>query len=163
MTNRDTLYRKLVELLAKAGFHTQYFAFFDAHRAQKDNAMKGAARSHFDAALASTGSSFKYHSSDKFFEHRENVPNGSVSLKVAFPNSAVELMLGVTLQGETVGAPFPKLALDAGKSIDAAFEHTPPYPKLPFSNAAELQEAVTFGLSLFNEAKRAIAAHDWSK
>lgn len=162
MTDRETLYAKLVELLTSIDFDRRYYDFYLSHRQNERKSMPGASQKDYEAALAITGLDFKYVKKDRFFSHIEKWENGDVGLKVAFPHSTVELILSVGIKDEKIGGPFPKLAREIGQRRDPDFSPSPASPKLPFSNEDELREAVRFGVSLFEDAKQVILSHkDW--
>jgi len=161
MTDRDAMQEKLTELLAAAGFDAKYYSFYAAQQAKhQGKGMSDANRSTFAAVLESTGLSFKYHAGEKFFEHTDPESSPPARLKIAFSTTRVELILGVKTAHGFVGGPFSVLAAAVGKSRDPSFSHTPPYPKLPFSNENELKEAVDFGVSLYGDVKARVARHD---
>src|SRR5262245_14471198 len=160
MTNQESPSAKLIELLAGIDFDKRYYAYYEAHKDRENQSMTGATRETFEAALSPTQLNFKHSKKENFFSYEERHVHCTVGLNVAFPYSTVELILFVKTRNGYVGGPFPKLAREVGQLRDPNFAPSPPSPKLPFSSRSELEEAVRFGVSLFEDAKRAILTYD---
>jgi hypothetical protein len=82
-------------------------------------------------------------------------------LNASFRDRVLELVLAIKTPSGTVGGPFHLLALQAALSKNPEFAHTPPYPRIPFGSRDELSEAVSFGFSLYREARDLILKEDW--
>ena len=155
MTEKQ-LNETVIAVLAGAGFAERYYAQYAATREHK--AAAAYTQDDVMAALSRTGLDFAYEPREKVYVYREQHPRGLLGLNIAVPNSTVELILVAQLDGRQVGGPFPLLANQAARLRDPAFAPKPAYPKLPFSTTAELAEALQFGVSLFGDAQRALAA-----
>jgi hypothetical protein len=158
MSGDEHLRKTLLQLLAGMDFAERYYGYFERTRGR--GAMPSYSREDLAAALAATGLEFRYHSKERFFSYREEGKTCTVGLNAAFPDSKVELILTLDTADGDIGGTFAELAADVRQARDPGFEYSPPYPKLPFSNATELGEAVQLGVSLFKDAKHAILAHD---
>ena len=160
MSSEETLTAKLLELLAGMNFASRYYEYCD--RYSNRGPMPSYGRRDLETALATTSLEFQYHSKERFFSHRAN--DEVVGLNVAFPHSKVELILTLATAAGDIGGTFAELAEQVALEQDPDFEHSPPYPLLPFSNEAELREAVQFGVSLFLDARQAILSYQgWGR
>jgi hypothetical protein len=152
----ESIATQLIEALAGIEFDGRYYAYYDAHSDRMRRNWAGVRRPDFEAALATTSLDFKYVKKGNFFSHEQRHERCTITLNIAFSSSNVELILLVKTERGHAGDPFPVLANEVGQRRDPNFSHTPPYPRLPFSNREELLEAVQFGVSLFLDSKRAI-------
>jgi hypothetical protein len=152
----ESIDTQLIEALAGIDFDRRYYAYYDAHSDRMRRNWARFRRQDFEAALATTSLDFKYFTKGSFFSHEQRHEHCTIVLNIAFSLSTVELILHVETERGHAGDPFPALANDVGQRRDPNFSHTPPYPRLPFSNREELLEAVQFGISLFLDSQRAI-------
>jgi hypothetical protein len=161
MTNQEALSTKLLERLRKIDFDRRYFDYYRVH-ADRENSTMRTTRADLEAVLSDTPLNFKYYTKENFFQHKERHPRCELVLNIAFPYSTAEFILHVRTNCGPAGGPYPLLARQVATMRDPDFVASPRSPKLPFSNAIELKEVVQFGLSLFEDAKRAILpCEDW--
>src|SRR5262245_13817096 len=134
----DSIATQLIDVLAGIEFDRRYYAYYDARRDRMRRSWVGVRRQDFEAALATTSLDFKYFKKGSFFSHEQRHKRCTIVLNIAFSSSNVELILHVKTERGHAGDPFPGLANDVGQRRDPNFSHTPPYPRLPFSNREEL-------------------------
>ncbi|HAG83791.1 MAG TPA: hypothetical protein DCL61_22245 [Cyanobacteria bacterium UBA12227] len=161
MTVQNKLSSKFYELLAGINFEKRYYEYYENCRGREK--MAGYNRQDCEAVLASTSLEFKYYKKENFFSHKQVYKKNEFILNVAFPYSTVELIFSVKAKDEVIGGPFSLLARQVAQLREPNFEYSPPYPKIRFSNLDELQEAVKFGISLFEDVKQVILSdNDWN-
>lgn len=151
--DRDSMSSRLMEHLARIDFGRRYFEYYEGIRTRAESGKYATDRKELAAILAETGLEFKYFTKERFFRYTEKHPGFDLMLHVVFRYSTVEFMLYAEGDWGVVGGPWPKLAREVIQATDPDFNPYPPYPKLPFSNAAELREVVSFGSALFSEAR----------
>jgi hypothetical protein len=157
---QTTHYSSLVDLLAKIDFDRRYYSFHEAHRDRARTPMKDAGREQFEAALKAAGVDATYHRKEQFFRHEEVHEGRTVGLMVSFTHSRLELGVDMTTEQFEVGGLFHALALDIAQRRDPSFMPSPRHPRLPFSGATDLQEAVDYSVALFKDARDAMLAFD---
>lgn len=160
MVDKQILSRKLIEVLATVDFATRYYSFCDSQRAKVGETAL--TFKDFEAALRTMPLSVRYNSKEKFFLHEQADGPLHFSLRVAFTVSSIEMMLYLGIERAIVGGPFSVLAKQVAQLHNPNFNHSPAYPKLPFSDAEKLVDALQFGVSLFQDVKRAILSMDWN-
>jgi hypothetical protein len=156
MTDKQQLNAALIAALADAGFADRYYGQYAATRDR--GPLPGYTSDDIMAALSGTGLDFAYEPREKIYVYREQHPRGVVGLNVAVPNSTVELILVLQADGQQIGGPFPRLARQAARLKDPDFTPEPASPKLPFGTLDELADTLRFGVQLFGDVRRAIAA-----
>lgn len=161
MNEQKVLSTKLLEILNKINFSQKYYDYYAKNRAISNTQKSILSSEDFAAVLSSTFLDFSYSKKEKFFHHKEIIKTWEFDLKISFSNSYIELILSVEheLLGYA-GGPFPKLAREAAQLSNPNFQYSPASPKIPFSNRDELQQAVNFSVSLFEEIKQAILSNE---
>ncbi|MBD2609890.1 hypothetical protein H6G94_01130 [Nostoc punctiforme FACHB-252] len=148
---------QLLELLNQINFSQKYYDYYAKSKENSSQEKSVLKTEDFAAALSSTSLDFSYNKKERFFHYEENNNKWQFELNISFSKSYIELILSV--ENELLGyagGPFPKLAREAAQLSNPNFQYSPASPKIPFSNREELQEAVNFGVSLFEEIKQAI-------
>jgi hypothetical protein len=147
--------QKLFKTLRRINFDKKYYGYCESHsdRTEKSNLKL----SDFESVLMSTSLNFKYDKREKFFGHKETLENHTIVFNIAFSSCRVEIILSIIVNEScTIGDPFSALARRVARLDDPNFEYSPRYPEFPFSNYLELQDAVNFGISLFEEIKQGL-------
>jgi hypothetical protein len=151
---------KLLKILQKINFDKKYYQYYEecSNHSEKSNLKLD----DFESVLMSIPLDFKYDKREKFFGHKTTVLEHDVIFNVAFPYSCVELILSIRVDEMCkVGGPFPSLSRKVARLSDPDFSYSPYSPVLPFSNYFELQEAVNFGISLFEEIKQELVVESF--
>lgn len=161
MTPRAIHQKRLVELLRDVNFGTRYYEYCDAHVLSEPGFSPALAAQ--ERALANTGLAFKYDRRERFFGYREGKDNRSLRLNVTFGRHDIEFGLAFETKAGIVGAPFHLLAervaqLEHGNE----WEHSPRYPRVSFSDEQEFEQAVAFGIALYQDARTRILAEAWT-
>lgn len=154
MPDKQTLKKMLLALVADTDFAERYYGYHAQHRAR--GRFEGYTEDDIMTALSATGLDFTYNPREKFYAVREQQPVGTIGLNVAFPQSTAEFILVLQVDAQHIGGPFARLANEAARARDPQATFDPPYPKLPFSNSAELAEVTRFGVGLYRDLKHAI-------
>jgi hypothetical protein len=158
--DRDKLSAKLIELLGDIDFGRSYFEYYRTLQERAAKADYAVGRKELEAILANIDLDFTYCSKENFFQHVERNPRCEIFLNVSFQHSQAEFILYVRTDCGVIGGPYPRLARQVVQASDPNFTPSPPSPKLPFSNEAELREVVQFGLTFFKKARNAILSFD---
>jgi len=157
---RNSLSKKLVELLAQIDFGRRYFDLYAESSEREGAADCHVDRKDIDAALDDAGLEFKYLAKEQFFRHVDKQDGYDLLLHAAFPYCTAEFGLYVKGAWGAVGGPWPKLARQVVQLSRPDFNPSPASPKLPFSDAAGLREAVRFATTLYGEARDVITSFD---
>jgi len=162
--SETSLGQKLLELLSEIDFGKRYFAYYELHKS-REGADTSLLDRHLESALSQTGVDFVYNEREHFFRHKEDCNGAELSLGAALLyGSSLEFLMYLRSKDGVVGGPFPKLARDVCKLRDPSFDYNPRSPKLPVSDEDDLQEAVRFGIALFQEAKNSLCSFQgWGK
>lgn len=144
----------LLESLSAIQFAERYYSFYEQCR--DHSRMTGYTQDMLMQALTATGLDFAYQPREKLFVYREQHPRSIIGLNVAFPNSLIELVLVLQVDGQQLGGPFPRLARKVAQLRDPQFTYNPASPKLSFSNEQELQAGAKFGVALFHDVQQAL-------
>ena len=153
-----SLERKLLELLAEVDFDRRYYAYYESHRSPED-ADSVVSDKDLATALSQTALEFEYTASEHLFRHKEVCDSIELMFGVGLlGGSDLEFLLYLKTSKGFLGGPFPKLAREVGQVRDPAFTCSPRSPKLPVSRLQDLQEAVQFGLSLFEDARNKLCS-----
>jgi hypothetical protein len=159
--NDHSLHIRFINLLSRIGFDTRYYQYCDIN-GDRGGAIAGI--EDFRKALESTGLEFQYISKmEKLFVHKCGDGQTKIELRIAFLHSSIEMILSVIANKGSVGGPYHVLAMESAKSRNPSFAHSPPYPRLPYSNIQELEEALRFGIDLFYDIVKAIhSSEKWN-
>jgi hypothetical protein len=149
----------LLKLLAEINFDTRYYRMTEAHREEMNTRPAASWLDTVRMFLETSPLEFKYNKREKFFSHRVSYDGCEIGLNIAFSSSLLELILVVKVAGEHIGEPFAGLAREIGESRDPGFSPSPAFPKIPFADTEQLQEALESGLALFEDSRRVILAH----
>ncbi|HEX6288587.1 MAG TPA: hypothetical protein VFZ66_05315 [Herpetosiphonaceae bacterium] len=151
---------KLIRILSKINFADRYYQFYEIGRDRPE--MSNYQQDDLIEVLSNTPLEFKYVKKDKFFVYKEKHQTCNLTLKVSFQHSQVDWLFHIETKQGPVGGPYSLLARESKQLDDPDFTYSPRSPRPHFSNLDELQEAVNFGISLFEDAKNAVLAQEWN-
>jgi|GEM_PF-2375537 len=157
-SDKDKLKVKLLELLAGIDFPKKYYEYYK--KVCNHNQPNDLDEEDYAAAFKNCLVDVSYNKKESFFTHKETIGTSKLNLKLAFHYSTLELILEFETKHGYIGGVFPGLAMDAAKLNDRKFSYSPSYPKFPFSNMEELEDAIKFSFSLFEEIKQAIQSYN---
>lgn len=154
--NNEKFAQELRKLLASIDFDKRYYAFVESHR--NFPPMKDIRQEQLATAIANASLDVVYVKKEIFYKHIELHPVGKIGLNIFFSHSNIEAIFVFHSPG--VAGSYHGLARDIGEMRNPNFCPEPPYPRLPFSNVIELQEAVDLVVQLFQEGKKLILAYN---
>jgi len=161
MDTQNTLSSKLTKLLVEMKLDQRYYAHFEAHRDLKTNLSPTEVQEITAATLSGIGIEAKYDKKEKFFHFEEQHGEYKFVSTIAFSYFAkLELLFAVHTDSDSAGGALHWLARNVARQHTPDFEYAPRYPRIPFGNAEELEEAVHFSLKLFDDIKQAILEAD---
>lgn len=149
----------LVKLLAGIDFDRRYYSMVESHSDARNSRPPASWLDTAKTFLEASPLGFKFNKREKFFSHIATYDGCDVGLNIAFPYEQIELILVLKVAGQPMGQPFTRLARTVGEWRDPNFAPSPPAPKIPFANTAQLQGALESGLELFEDSRRVILAH----
>lgn len=113
------------------------------------------------ATLTGHGIDAKYDTKEKFFRFEEQQGEHKFVSTIAFSYFAeLELLFAIHTASDSAGGALHWLARKVARQHTPNFEYAPRYPRIPFGDAEELEDAVNFSLALFNDIKNAILNMD---
>jgi hypothetical protein len=148
-------YDRLVKLLVQAEFDTRYYGFVEATKLT--DVTLGIDSAQAFEAIELLPITFKFNKKEGFFFHRAS-KNPELGLNLALTPQAAEFILVFKPECGHIGDTFPVLARDAMRQrrADPSLNYSPPYPKLRFGTDAQLQQVLSFGLTLYADVEREI-------
>ena len=147
----------LNESLLKVDFDQRYYQFFEDHKNVEEILDINAARVITGNALKAVTQTAKYDTKEKFFRFQEEVPPYTISYTIAFGHGTkIELICTIRSAEGKAGGTAHGIARKVARLRDPNFEYSPRYPRLPYGNEDELNEAIKFSLSLFNDIKHVV-------
>lgn len=149
----------LLQILAEIDFAKRYYTFYEARKHLQG--AEGIDPAAIAVRLEPRG--FKFHKRDRFYRLAERQGDREVELHVAFALGTVELILGLEAGEATYGGPFAGMAEEVAQLEDPDFSYQPPYPKIPYSTAEDLDEVIDFGIKIYEEVKARLFAAAKSK
>jgi hypothetical protein len=151
----------LLVTLKDLDFANRYYTHYEARRSSSN--MSGFSQDLFATVLKETGLPFKWDRRERIYLSEEERDDVHAWLAIWERDSVLESSVSFRLaNGASIGGPFHSLALHAAQLVHKYTLYNPPYPRLPFSSLAELQETVRLLVMLYREMRGAlVAANDF--